>query len=626
MPETDRHGYSRLDPTIMEADLAGKNSILARSVTGCVTGRLARRVLTPLALTLALVLPLAAPAPAQGLNGIAGPYLAAESAARRGDIAEAARLYAQALARDTANANLMERTVTYLIAAGQMDRAIPVARRLDALRPGRHLGVLLEAADALKRGDPVRAHGFLASGTSDDGPFVGQLMGVWAAFDEGEVDTARGMLVKLEETGTGGAAGEIVVAFHLGLLESAAGRDAEGIVAINRAAERAGSSTLRLTRIRAGVLARLGRVDEARAAVNERLSRTYGDRRLESLERDLAAGKIPAPVVRTGAEGAAEALFGVSGYLARGASWQIGLAYAQLAAYLDPNLIEARLLIAGILQSKKQYDLAIASFEAIPADQPEALEAEIGRAESMQAAGRVDEGITALRGTVAAHPRWIEGYTSLGDMLRRNEQFAEAGKAYDGALALVAHPERRHWALFYQRGITLERSDQWPRAEADFMKALELEPDQPLVLNYLGYSWVEMGENLAEAQAMIEKAVEQRPEDGYIVDSLGWVLYRLGNFGGAVEHLETAVELKPVDPVINDHFGDALWMVGRHTEARFQWKRSLSFEPEDDAAARIRRKLADGLDAVLAEEAAAGNPAIIQTDGAGTSTKTNGGG
>lgn len=582
--------------------------------------------LTPLALSLALMLLTTVPVPAQGLNGIAGPYLAAESAARRGDIAEAARLYAKALARDSANADLMERTITHQIAAGQIDRAVPLARRLDALRPGHHLGVLLEAADALKRGDPAGARTVLATGGPDGGPFVGQLIGVWATFDEGEVDAARDLLTKLEEAGTGGAAGEIVVAFHLGLLESAAGRDAEAIIAIDRAAERAGNTTLRLTRIRAGVLARLGKVEEARAVVNESLSKTYGDRRLELLERDLAAGKIPAPIVRTGSEGAAEALFSVSGYLARGTSWQVGLAYAQLAAYLDPDLIEAQLLIAGILQSKEQYDLAISSFEAIPADQPEALEAEIGRAEAMQAAGRVDEGVAALRATVAAHPRWIEGYTSLGDMLRRNEQFREAGEAYDGALALVTLPERRHWPLFYQRGISFERSEQWPRAETDFLKALELEPDQPLVLNYLGYSWVEMGANLAKAQAMIEKAVEQRPEDGYIVDSLGWVLYRLGDFEGAVKQLERAVELKSVDPVINDHFGDALWMVGRHIEARFQWKRSLSFKPTDEEAERIRRKLQVGLDTVLAEEMATGNPALIQSDGAATGAKPNDGG
>ncbi len=596
----------------MEADLAGKIFTFAP------------RVVAPLMLSLVLVLP--GFAPAQGIPGIAGPYLAAENAARRGDIAEAARLYAQALARDPDNAGLMARTIAQQAAAGQIERAIPVARRLDALRPGHHLGALLLTADALKRGDPARARSMLATGSSDGGPFVGQLMDAWAAFADGDIDAAREILAELEEAGTGGAAGEIVAAYHLGLLESAAGRDAEAIIALDRATERAGNSTLRLIRIRAGVLARLGQVEDARAAVTERLSQILGDRRLEVLERDLAAGKIPAPVVRTGIEGAAESLFGVSGYLSRGASREIGLAYAQLAVYLDPGLVEARLLIAGLLHRDQQYDLAIAAFEAIPADAPEALDAEIGRAEAMREAGRTDEAVTALRGAVAAHPRSIEAHTSLGDMLRRDSQFAAAGAAYDGALALVAHPERRHWPLFYQRGIAFERSQQWPRAEADFLKALELEPDQPLVLNYLGYSWVEMGENLAEAQAMIEKAVEQRPDDGYIVDSLGWVLYRLGDFDGAVEHLETAVELKPVDPVINDHFGDALWMVGRRIEARFQWKRALSFEPEEDDAERIRRKLAAGLDTVLEEEAAAGNPAIIQSDGTATGTNANDGG
>jgi Flp pilus assembly protein TadD len=600
----------------MEVDLVGENFTLG----------LVKRAVALLAFAFVLTLPATAPVLAQGLNGTAGPYLAAESAARRGDIAEAARLYAKALARDTANADLLERTVTHQIAAGQIDRAIPLARRLDALRPGHHLGVLLEAAEALKLGKPSSARSLLATGAPDGGPFVGQLMDVWATFDEGDVDGARALLAKLDEAGTGGDAGRIVVAFHLGLIESAAGRDAEAIVAIDHAAELSGNSTLRLARIRAGILARLGQIDEARSTVSERLALTYGDRRLELLERDLAAGKIPAPVIRTGSEGAAEALFSVSGYLARGTSWQIGLAYAQLAVYLDPTLIEARLLIAGVLQSKDQYNLAISSFEAIPADQPEALEAEIGRAEAMHSAGRVDEAIAALRDTVAAHPRWIEGHTSLGDMLRRNEQFAEAGDAYDGALALVAHPDRRHWPLFYQRGISFERSKQWARAESDFLKALELEPEQPLVLNYLGYSWVEMGANLTEAQAMIEKAVEQRPEDGYIVDSLGWVLYRLGNFEGAVEHLERAVELKSVDPVINDHFGDALWMVGRQTEARFQWKRSLSFKPAEDDAERIRRKLLVGLDTVLSEETAAGNPSLIQSNGAATSVKPNDGG
>ena len=163
--------------------------------------------------------------------------------------------------------------------------------------------------------------------------------------------------------------------------------------------------------------------------------------------------------------------------------------------------------------------------------------------------------------------------------------------------------EYRHWRLFYVRGIAFERLGEWPKAEADFKRALELEPDQPLVLNYLGYTWVEQGRNLDEARTMIEKAVELRPDDGYIVDSLGWVAYRLGDFEEAVHQLERAVELVAGDPIINDHLGDAYWQVGRLHEARFQWQRVLTLDPEDDLADQVRRKIADGLSAGAEAEA-----------------------
>ncbi|HET7410565.1 MAG TPA: tetratricopeptide repeat protein, partial [Paracoccaceae bacterium] len=225
---------------------------------------------------------------------------------------------------------------------------------------------------------------------------------------------------------------------------------------------------------------------------------------------------------------------------------------------------------------------------------------------------RIEDALTVMRATVERFPDALEAHTALGDLLRRESRFKEAAAAYDRAIALLggdAGPQ--YWPLFYQRGITLERSGQWDRAEADFRKALELEPDQPEVLNYLGYSWVDRGEKLAEAEEMIRTAVKQRPDDGYIVDSLGWVLFRFGEFEKAAEQLGRAVELMPVDPVINDHYGDALWMIGRKTEARFQWKRALSFDPEEDDAERIRAKLEKGLDAVLATEQAEGQPAII---------------
>ena len=184
---------------------------------------------------------------------------------------------------------------------------------------------------------------------------------------------------------------------------------------------------------------------------------------------------------------------------------------------------------------------------------------------------------------------------ALGDVLRRNERFEEAAAYYDIAISRTEAIEARHWSLFYSRGVTLERTDQWPRAEEDFLKALELKPDQPLVLNYLGYSWVEQGINLKHAMELIERAVVLRPTDGYIIDSLGWAFYRLGDFTNAVKHLERAVELRAADPIITDHLGDVYWRVGRELEARFQWERALVLGAEEDAAALIRQKLKEGL-------------------------------
>lgn len=193
----------------------------------------------------------------------------------------------------------------------------------------------------------------------------------------------------------------------------------------------------------------------------------------------------------------------------------------------------------------------------------------------------------------------------MGDLLRGKERFAEAVVAYDKAMARIGAVEPRHWALLYSRGIALERSKQWPRAEADFLKALELNPDQPYVLNYLGYSWVEHGIHLDKALTMIETAVKLRPEDGYIVDSMGWVLFRLGRYAEAVPHLERAVELRPSDPTINDHLGDAYWRVGRENEARFQWDRALVLKPSPEEAREIQTKLKRGLASGGAEQRSA---------------------
>ena len=574
-----------------------------------------------LALASGVALALAIAVPQAHAQGIAGAYLGAKQAEARGDIGEAARLYAEALARDRDNAALMERAMIHQIAAGKVPDGIALARRYEAIEPGHHLGVLALATDALRKGTYQEAVEVLGEG----GTFVGQIMSAWASFGAGDVADARAKLVALEATDDNGVPGQIVAAYHLGLLEAAAGDDESAIAAYKRAADLSNGGTLRLAELHARALSRMGRNDDAIEVINRRLAGTYGNIGLSLLSDEIEAGATKGLMVDTPEKGAAEVLFGVSGLLARGRNRLIALAYSRLAVNLYPDLTEAKLLIAQILDQDEQYELAVAAYGDVPDTAPEALNARIGKAEALQAGGKVDEGVEEMRAVIAAYPDVLEAHTALGDMLRRESRFEEASVAYDGAIRLLDEVEEHHWALFYQRGITFERSKEWPKAEADFRKALELKPDQPEVLNYLGYSLVEFGLKLNEAEEMIEKAVEQRPEDGYIVDSLGWVLYRFGEFDRAVTHLEKAVELRPVDPVINDHFGDALWMVGRKIEARFQWKRAMSFEPEEKDLKRIRRKLDVGLDVVLEEEREQGLPGIIGRNGTDGDSSKDGG-
>ncbi|MEL7543455.1 MAG: tetratricopeptide repeat protein [Pseudomonadota bacterium] len=203
---------------------------------------------------------------------------------------------------------------------------------------------------------------------------------------------------------------------------------------------------------------------------------------------------------------------------------------------------------------------------------------------------------TLSRDELFAKQRALRVLLTLGTVQRGHKKFEQAAETYSRAIALIDRPKQRHWRYFYSRGVSYERMKDWPRAEADLKRALELNPDEPLILNYLGYSWVDQNLFLDEALAMIRKAVKIKPDDGYFVDSLGWAYYRQGKYEEATKYLERAVELRPEDPTINDHLGDAYWHVGRLTEARFQWRQALSFEPEKKDAAIIRRKLERGLE------------------------------
>ncbi len=538
--------------------------------------------------------------PASGgnfLSGFSGAYLAGRHAAAQSDVDEAGAYFSKALARDPGNAGLMEQTLIYQTAAGRVKASIPIARHLAEIDPDHRMANLILTVDEFATGRIAEAKIRLDGIPEAFHPLVGALLSAWAAQGVGE--PAETFNVQDDR-----AIFRIFGGYHKGLI-AALNDDLDAAdEAFQNAIKELRAPTGRMAHAYGAVLRNKGDDEGARALYDAAIGVSVGDAMLEAEIAALEAGRPATPLVSTSQEGAAEALFGLASALSQGqeAEARLSLFYTRLAEYLHPGLADAALLSAEILESQKQYGLAVKAYESIQADSPLSRSAEIGRAEALYRLEENDKAVEALTTLARREPEAVDVHLALGDLMRRLERFSEGAIAYDTSIKLMAAQGRENWVLFYERGICYERSDQWDLAIADFRKSLELEPDQPLVLNYLGYSWLDRGENFEEALEMVRKAVAQRPEDGYIIDSLGWGYYLTGDYENAVLELERAVEFRPVDPVINDHLGDALWKVGRKLEAAFQWKRALSFEPDDDDVHRIVRKLKVGLDTVLAEE------------------------
>jgi tetratricopeptide (TPR) repeat protein len=559
--------------------------------------------ITTLARRLALAFVLGTAALPAAATGLSGAYLAATQADFRDDYAAAAAYYDRALLVDPENPGLLTNAVVTRVAMGDVAVAGALADRLAAVEPDSQVAQLVRLADALAEGDFATAATVLeAAGSAEEtNPLLAGLLAGWIEVGREDFPAAEAAFDAM----TGNDALEAYGRYHKALALAFAGDfvSAEAILAGN---EEDGPLHLNRSAIvaHAQILAQLGREAEAIAVIDAALAGGVPDAPLIALRDRLAAGEeVPFDQVTRPRDGAAEAFLTLADALDTEESQRVALIHARLAAHIRPGLIEAKLLAADVLEAQEQYAPATQALEGVPETSPWFVTTEIRRASTQAASGDAEAGIATLTALAAAHGDRIEVESALGDALRTAERYPEAVEAYSRAIALIDTPRQAHWVLYYTRGIANERAGNWPAAEADFRQALKLEPEQPLVLNYLGYSMVEKRQDLDEALAMIETAVRREPEDGYITDSLGWVLYRLGRYEEAVQPMLRAVELTPDDPVINDHLGDVLWKVGRKREAEFQWRRALSFGPADDLDMdRIRRKLEVGLDAVLASE------------------------
>jgi len=534
----------------------------------------------------------------------AGAYLAARQARYVHDFAAAAEYYTRALADDPANPAILESTVLAQVSLGRFDLALPVARRLEEAGLRSQVGHMVLMGKEARQGDFDAVLRRI-----EDNRGIGQLgdglLAAWATLGQGDMTTA---LDRFDDVATQRGLHSFAI-YHKALALASVG-DFEAADAIfSGDAEGPMQTTRRGTMAWAEVLSQLERNDEAITVIDE----TFGaslDPELAALRARLARGeRIPFSRITGAVEGIAEVYYSLGRALMTEAGEDYVLLYARVAEYLSESHMDARMMSAELLEALERFDLAVKAYKRIPRDHPKFQSAELGRAEALRRSGKVHAAVEVLEQLAQVQPNEPPVHVSLGDLHRQLKQFEEAVEAYDRALDLYEARGTDQWFVHYVRGISFERLGEWDRAETDLRRALELEPDQPQVLNYLGYSLVEQKTKLDEALELIERAVSARPDSGYIVDSLGWVLYRLGRYDEAISHMERAAELMPVDPVVNDHLGDVLWAVGRKTEARFQWKRALSFVNKDDPSpdvdpARMRRKLEVGLDRVLEEEGA----------------------
>jgi tetratricopeptide (TPR) repeat protein len=520
-----------------------------------------------------------------------GSFLAAQHATRERDAAAAATFYRSALRSDPRNNELLDRTFLSVLLNGDVEEAVRLADRVLAVDKEDRIARLVLGVRAIKQKQYQVARQQIAQ--SIRGPITdlaAVLLTAWTQATGAESKAAVDAIDKLSGPDWYGIFKEL----HAGMILDAAGQKKDAGKRLEHAYQ-LDATALRVVQAYGSYLSRNGGKDEALKTFKAFDEVLPHHPLINEAIAELNAGKKLPILVDSPQAGAAEVLYGLGAALGRRGGEDLGLIYLQLSLYLAPSHQLALLSLADLYEGLKKPDLAIKTYERVSPNSPLERSALIQRAIDLDGSDRSDEAKADLQKLIAAAPSDLEAIMALGNVLRGRKDFAECGNVYSKGLATMPTPDKSAWTWFYFRGICYERSKQWPKAEADLKKALELFPDQPHVLNYLGYSWVDKGMNLDEGMRMITRAVEQRADDGYIVDSLGWAYFRIGKYDEAVKQLDRAVELKPEDPTINDHLGDAYWKVGRVIEARFQWAHARDLGPESEDLAVIQQKLKSGL-------------------------------
>ncbi|MBV8578352.1 MAG: tetratricopeptide repeat protein [Acetobacteraceae bacterium] len=515
------------------------------------------------------------------INGAFGAYLDGHFALSQSDPEQAADEFIRVLATDPGDAELIQEAFVACLLSGR-----PEAARLAKELPDNQAAQLLLADLDAKTGSwDAAEQRFRALPKQGFTQVLQPLLVAWAQQGAGHTDAALATLRPYVE----GQRLRGVYALHAAMIADIAGRNADAARLYRVAQAEYGGANVRLAQVLASWQARQGHLAEAQQTL--RALAEGGDEMAIAVPA-MMASVAPRPVARA-TDGIAEAYIAMAAALRQQDATEFSSLLLRLALGLRPDFTAVRILISDIESGNGQLESAIRALAPVGTSDPLIGVVRLRRADLTERLGKTEEATRELEQLARDYPDSPLPLEHLGDILRSKNRFPEAVTAYDRALARLKAPRRSAWPLFYARGIAEERAHDWPHAQADLERALQLAPDQPYVLNYLGYSWADQGQNLEQARQMLTHAVELRPNDGSIVDSLGWVLLRQGDTKGAVQSLERAVEMMPEDPTINGHLGDAYWAIGRHLEAEYQWRRALILHPDPDEAAKLEVKLHD---------------------------------
>jgi len=540
-------------------------------------------------------------------SSTSGAYLAARFAQNGNDVSAASRYMAVALDRDPGNVELLSRAFTLSISGGDFESALDLAPRLQNAAPDHQMSALLLALEEARRGDFEASLASLqAIEPYGVAQFILPLVESWLQHARGDQPGAMAALEPmLAMNGFGSLAN-----LHKGLILDAAG-DLDGALAALTEARELGSA-LRLVQTLGSVYERLGEVEQARSLYQSYAEENRDSLMIEPALSRIETGGVADRLIEDPADGIAEALFHIATALNQEGGSELALLIARMTLHMKPDFPLAELLLAETMVRGERYQEALDIYDAIRPDAPAHWSGLLSAANALDQLDRQEEAIERLGELSRQRADRSGPLVRMGDLLRGEDRFDEAIEAYDEALSRSPELAESDWTFLYKRGIALERAKEWDRAERDLIQAIDLNPDYAHLLNYLGYSWIDRGENLAEGEELILRAVNLVPNDGYIVDSLGWAYYRTGRMQEAVEALERAAVLRSEDSVINDHLGDAYWMVGRRTEARYQWIRAQRTADDDELLLTIESKLANGLSApdLIDGPQTAGQPAV----------------